>query len=175
MAEFRTDIDIANRALQHCGASRIVAFTDDSKNASETQFCYPKVREAELRRNVWTFACRRTMLRAVDTGTMLLDAALYASTTTYFVGSIVADQYNNLWQSTIQSNLANDPLLTSSYWEPYFGPLAVALYDSTAPISLANWSTPRPATAPTGFISRCRARTRTCRALPRPTARPPLT
>jgi hypothetical protein len=130
MAEFRTAVDIANRALQRCGASRIVAFTDDSKNASETEFCYGKLREAELRRNVWTFATRRTILRAIDENTMLLDAALWAVGTTYFVGSIVGDQYQNLWVSTIPNNLANDPLTTSGYWEPYFGPLSVALYDS---------------------------------------------
>lgn len=133
MAEYRTDVDIANRALQHCGALRIGAsgFSENSKNASETAFCYPKVREAELRRNVWTFACRRAMLRAIDDDTMLLDATLWSSTTTYFVGSIAADQYGNLWISTIPDNLNNDPLVTTSYWEPYFGPLSVSLYSST--------------------------------------------
>lgn len=130
MAEYRTDVDIANRALQHCGASRIVAFTDDSKNASETQFAYGKVREAELRRNVWTFATRRAMLRAIDTNTMLLDIPLWSSLTTYFVGSIVADQFGNAWISRARSNLNNDPLLTTFYWEPYFGPMSVSLYSS---------------------------------------------
>lgn len=132
MAEFRTDIDVCNRALQHCGASRInpvLGFSENSKNAAEVQFCYGKLREAELRRNVWTFATRRTMLRAIDTGTMLLAAGLYVPTTTYFVGSIVADQYQNLWISRIPDNTGNDPLLTS-YWEPYFGPLTVSLFDS---------------------------------------------
>ena len=130
MAEYRTDLDIRNRALQHCGASRIRALNEVGKNNSETAFCYGKLREAELRRNVWTFACRRTMLRAVDANTMLLNTSLWSPSTTYFVGSIAADQYGNLWISRIPNNLANDPLL-SVYWEPYFGPLSVALYDST--------------------------------------------
>lgn len=132
MAEYRTPVDIANRALQHVGSIRIATtdFSENSKNCSETAFCYGKVREAELRRNVWTFATRRTMLRAIDDNTMLLDAALWAVGTTYFVGSIAADQYGNLWISTIPNNLANDPLTTNGYWDPYFGPLAVALYDS---------------------------------------------
>jgi hypothetical protein len=131
MAEYRTAIDIANRALQHCGASRIGyhGFSEDSKNASETAFCYGKLRESELRRNVWTFACRRTILRAIDSNTMLLNTALWSPSTTYFTGSIVADQYANLWISRIPNNLANDPLL-SVYWDPYFGPLTVALYSS---------------------------------------------
>jgi len=132
MPEYRTEIDIANRALQHCGASRlgVAGFSENSERASETQFCYGKLRESELRRNVWTFACRRTMLRAIDDNTMQLDVPLWAPTTTYFVGSLASDQYGNIWQSNIQSNLANDPLL-ANYWEPYFGPLAVALYSST--------------------------------------------
>jgi hypothetical protein len=130
MAEYRTELDIRNRALQHCGASRISSLSEISKNNSETAFCYGKRREYELRRNVWTFACRRTILRAIDANTMLLSASLWSPTTTYFVGSIVADQYANLWISRIPSNLNNDPLLTV-YWDPYFGPLTAALYDST--------------------------------------------
>ncbi len=132
MAEYRTPIDIANRALQHCGASRIGSqgFSENSKNASETSFCYGKLRESELRRNVWTFATRRTMLRAVDANTMLLNTALWSPSTTYFVGSIAADQYANMWISKIPNNLGNDPLLTSYYWEPYFGQLSVSLYSS---------------------------------------------
>lgn len=128
MAEYRSEVDIANRALQHVGSTRIVAFTDNSKNASETQFAIGKVREAELRRNVWTFATRRAMLRAIDSNTMLLSVALWSNVTTYFVGSVVNDQYGNSWISRIRDNLNNDPLLTSDYWDPYFGPLTVGLY-----------------------------------------------
>jgi hypothetical protein len=128
MAEFRTDVDVANRALQHCGASRIVSLTENSKNASEVAFCLGKLRVAELRRNVWTFAARRTMLRSVDANTMMLTPGLWTQTTTYFVGSIVSDQFDNLWISRIPNNLNNDPLLAGNYWEPYFGPLTAALY-----------------------------------------------
>jgi hypothetical protein len=132
MSEFRLDVDIANRALQHCGANRLGSsgFSENSKNASETQFCYGKLREAELRRNVWTSACRRALLRAIDTTTMLLTPSLYAEGTTYFVGSIIRDQYSNYWISTIRDNLANDPLTSTGYWDPYFGPMSVSLYDS---------------------------------------------
>jgi hypothetical protein len=106
-------------------------FSEASKGAREVSFCYGKVRQAELRRNVWTFACRRTILRAIDNDTMLLDAALWAETTTYFVGSIVADQNGGLWISRIRNNLNNDPLLYLTAWDPYFGPLTAVLYDST--------------------------------------------
>ncbi len=97
MAEYRSDLDIRNRALQHCGASRIAALNEVSKNNSETAFCYGKAREAELSENTWGFACRRTVLRALDANTMLLSASLWSPTTTYFVGSIVSDQYATLW------------------------------------------------------------------------------
>lgn len=132
MVAFRTPTDIANRALQHCGAKRIDAvlgFTENSKNASEVASCYDKLREAELQRRVWTFATRRQILRAIDSNTMLLTPSLWGSTTTYFVGSIVADQAGSLWISNTPSNLNNDPLLTTA-WEPYFGPRAIPLHDS---------------------------------------------
>lgn len=132
MVAFRTPVDIGNRGLQHCGATRIdpvLGFTENSKNASEVAFCYDKLREAELRRNVWTHACRRAMLRAVDSTTMLLVAALWAQGTTYFVGSIVSDQNDGLWISKVPDNLGNDPL-ASTTWEPYFGPLTATPYDS---------------------------------------------
>ncbi len=133
MTAFQTPADIGNRALQHCGAGRmdaVLGFNDGSRNAAEVSFCYDKLRRAELRRNLWTRAIRRTTLRAIDANTMLLSPALWVSTTTYFDNSIVADQSGNLWISNIPNNLGNDPLLTA-FWEPYFGPLTVSLYDST--------------------------------------------
>jgi hypothetical protein len=105
-------------------------FSEDSKRASEVSFVYDKVRVAELQENVWTFAIRRATLRAIDTTTLLLSPALWAPATTYYRGSIVADQDGGLWISNIPNNAGNDPLLTN-YWEPYFGPLTVASYSSS--------------------------------------------
>lgn len=131
MGAFKIPADIGNRTLQHCGAARMGAlgFNEDSRNASEVGFAYGKQREAELRRRYWTFAIKRAVLRAIDGNTMRLAPALWSPTATYFVGSIVSDQAENLWISRIPSNLNNDPLLTT-FWEPYFGPLSVSLYDS---------------------------------------------
>ncbi len=129
---FLTSIDIANRALQHCGATMldpILGFTEVSKNAQQTAFCYPKLRRAELRRNVWRFAIRRAVLRPIDATTMLLYASLWTSTTTYFIGSIVADENGTLWQSNIRDNLNYQPE-NSSTWTQYFGPMSVSAYDS---------------------------------------------
>jgi len=134
MAGFSSSVDIANRALQHCGASRIdpvLGFTEQSKNASETAFVYDKLRRAELRRNTWTFATRRAVLRAMDVNTRLLSPVLWSSLTTYYIGSIVADQSGTPWVSKIPSNLGNDPLNSAGAWQQYFGPLTASLFDPT--------------------------------------------
>ncbi len=59
-------VDIANRALQMLGAKRIIALTDDSKNARAANFCFDILREAELRKHPWMFAIRLVSL-AEDT------------------------------------------------------------------------------------------------------------
>lgn len=133
MSEFQTPVDIANRALQHCGATRLdptLGFTENSRNSSETAFAYGKLRRAELQANVWTFATRRIVLRAVDSNTMLLAPSMWVADTTYFVGSIVSDESNNYWISRFPNNLGNDPQ-NSLTWEPYFGPLTVSLFAGT--------------------------------------------
>src|SRR5207244_9025159 len=124
---------VGNRALQHVGSEMLdvtIGFTENSKNAQQVAFAYSKLRRAELRENLWSFATKRAILRAIDTNTMLLLPALWVGSTTYFVGSIVIDQYNYAWISRTRDNLNNQPQ-NSTAWEPYFGPLSVSLYDST--------------------------------------------
>lgn len=133
MPEFQVPADIGNRALQHCGADLMdstLGFTEQSNRARAVSFCYGKLRRSELRENVWTFATRRTALRAVDTNTLLMAPALWSSLTTYFAGSIVTDQNGTAWQSTVVNNLNNTPG-NSNTWVPYFGPMTAALYDSS--------------------------------------------
>lgn len=130
---FKAPVDIANRGLQHCGADRIsdtLGFTEDSKNAEAVGFVYDKLRRAELRRNLWRFAIRRAMLRAIDTDTMILVPALYSAQTTYFIGQVVADSDGALWVSNTNDNLGNTPQ-NSAQWDLYCGPLTADLYDST--------------------------------------------
>jgi hypothetical protein len=133
LAEFKLPVDIANRACDHCGVGlidRTEGFTEDSKAALRIGAVYGKLRRTELRRNVWKFAIREAMLRALDTDTMILSAALWVASTTYFVGSIVADEDENLWISRVPNNLNFQPQNTTA-WEPYFGPMTVSLYAST--------------------------------------------
>jgi hypothetical protein len=98
-----------------------------SKGAAEISFCYDKLREAELMTRFWTFAISPVALQPIDTTTMLMTPGLWSQLTTYFNGSIIADQNGGLWISQIPNNLGNDPLLTTA-WKPYFGPLSVSRY-----------------------------------------------
>lgn len=127
---FLNPVDIANRACQHVGVQRIADFTEDTVQASECSFVYDKVRRAELRRNTWRFAVKRAAMRAISTGTMLLNPALWSSVTTYAYGAIVADSNGFVWQSVAQDNLNNAPG-GSTAWEGYFGPMTAQPYDTT--------------------------------------------
>lgn len=123
---FQAPVDIANRALQHCGASRIIAFTDDSKNATEVSFVYDKVRRAELRRNVWTFATRRSVLRPADVTSMLLTPSAWSASATYLPGSVT--QFGGQWfvaLKPVPANIEPDLSTNSAYWSQYFGPRMV--------------------------------------------------
>jgi hypothetical protein len=143
MTTFKTPLDIKNRALQHCGARRLRSEAEDSVNAGEVNFAYDKVRIAELRRNVWTAATRRAVLRPVVTNTspitlgsnnpgptMLFIPGTWSPTQAYLTGSIV--QFNGEWYVALQSvPIGQEPdLLTEgsdedSYWSQYFGPTCV--------------------------------------------------
>lgn len=139
MVEFSSPVDIGNHAAMLCGAKlmdQVLGFNEVSKTARQIGFIYGKERQAQLRQNVWTFAARRTALRAIDTNTMSLVASLWSGSATYFVGSIVADAAGTVWISKVPNNLNNQPPSLSSSsggfaWEPYFGPLTVSLYDPT--------------------------------------------
>jgi len=139
MPAFRTAVDIANRALDHCGQGRLspaLGFGEVSKKSEITARLYPLLREAELRRNTWRFAIKLAYLRIIDANTMLLTPTLWSASPTYFVGSIVADQNGTLWESVVRTNLNNQPDVAPvppafSTWREYFGPMTVALYSST--------------------------------------------
>lgn len=130
MAEYRTPVDIANRALDHCGIPSIVAFTDDAKGADRTSAVYDKLRVAELRRNVWRFSIRKTALRAINTDTMFLVPAAYSASQTYPQGSIVS--YSNTFYFADQYVPVSTPptVANEDYWTVYFGPQTVSPYDS---------------------------------------------
>lgn len=132
---FTGAVDIANSALQKLGQERILAFTDPTKAAEETAFCYNKLRMAEMQRNVWRWAIRRAVLRAIDSNTMLYTPPVYSSTTTYNQGEIVTftDSLSiTLWYfSRMAANTGNQPDSFGQPWQNYFGSMYASLYDST--------------------------------------------
>jgi hypothetical protein len=62
-----SSVEIMNRALSIIGGGRIVADTDDSKEARTCKSNYDIVRPFELRANIWTFATKRAQLPALVT------------------------------------------------------------------------------------------------------------
>ena len=123
-------LDIANRALFHLGAVRIVSITEDTKNNTTMSFLYDKLRQAELRRNVWRFATRRSVIRPITTTTLQIAPSLWSSTLLYLPGAVVSDANNALWISTQAENLNNQPS-QSGAWDEYFGPMTADIYDPT--------------------------------------------
>lgn len=115
MGAFNSPADIVNRGLQHLGATRISALTDNSKNAAEAAFAYDKCRRAELRANPWNFSARRVVIRPYQGG-MIWGTSSWSSVTTYPLGGIVF--FNGLnWVSSAAANLG----VTPGTGNPVFG------------------------------------------------------
>lgn len=128
--DFRTPLDIANRALQHCGVTRITSFTQDNKNAAAVAFVYEKLRQAELRRNVWRFATRRTALRSIGETTMSITTLAWDAAKSYVAGSLIQDA-GELYYAQKPVPVNQVPADHPEYWTLYFGSLTAAPYDST--------------------------------------------
>ncbi len=130
---FTTPVDVANRALQIIGVPRIAQFSDSSKQAKETQFAIDKIRAAELRRSVWTFATRRAVLRPVIATTANITFDAYDASVTYAAGDVVFDTNGFLWISTQGSNTANTPGAggVNPFWIAYFGPNVAQVWSSS--------------------------------------------
>jgi hypothetical protein len=127
---FIDSLDIANRACQHLGVTRIQNPAEDSIQNAEITFAYDKLRRAELRRNNWRFAIKHAVLRPIDTTTFLLSPALWNAGVQYLPGSIVADSNGQLWISNKANNIGNDPNQTD-IWDAYFGSMTADVYDTT--------------------------------------------
>lgn len=123
MPAFTTAVDVCNRALQHCRMARIATLADQSPNATETNFVYDKVRDAELRRNVWRFAIRRSVLRAVDTTSVTWTPPAWDVTVAYALGAIVS--YNGFYWQVDQSVTGGLTPDVATAWHRYFGPIVI--------------------------------------------------
>lgn len=127
---YQFPVDIGNRALQLCGARRIVTFADTSKNAASVAFVYDKLRQAEMRRNIWRFTIREAVLRPIDTNSRLVTFPAYSDVTTYGANAVVIGSDGLAYYSTLDANVGNDPTLGSP-WTLYFGALVAQAYDAT--------------------------------------------
>lgn len=124
---FTTSADIVNRALQRVGAARITALTDNTKNAKECAFCYDKLRRAELRRNVWRFATRRVIMRAVGTALQTWNSALSYSSGAY------ATFGGTNYISLANGNMGNEPDTSPGSWQVFLG-------NTTLKVTFSAWS-----------------------------------
>jgi len=136
---FLDSLDIANRALNHCGVNPILNVTEDTTSNFEVSAVYDKVRRAELRRNSWRFAIRKTVLRPVTPTMLTIVPALYQATKTYNQGELVEDVNKCIWISEIAANLGNPPGGNNEAWDMYFGPMTADTWMPTAG-NIANWS-----------------------------------
>lgn len=128
-----TETQIANRALQHCGATRIPAsndpnatlWTDDSKNADEIRACYHILRRAEQRRNIWTSNVRNVALRPIDTTGKAISFATWLVGTSYAINDVAVGSDLQIYQSKTAANVGHDPAdpVNYAYWTLYVGNL----------------------------------------------------
>lgn len=130
---FASPDDVANHALQMVGSFRIsttkTLATDTQKCAVEVNQCYNKLRQAELRRNTWTFALRRAVMRPVDLTTVLLAYPAFSAVTAYVQGSVAQDTDGVVWQAK-QGSTGQTPGV-GDYWQHYFGNDYANLFDYT--------------------------------------------
>ncbi len=140
MASFLAPIDVINRALQHCRQPRIATTSDHSEGAEETVFMYDKLREAELRMNLWRFSTKRVIMRALSIDTVTWVPATWAATTSYSPGAIISYSpatgvyagQTFYWQTRAAktgSASATAPDLDPD-WTKFTGMLAIDLYDT---------------------------------------------
>lgn len=144
---FNNPLDIANRALDHCGipplSPGVWPSTDNSTAAERMNRLYDKLRKAELRRNVWEFSIKKTALRPVGQGylstaaapiqlgpSMIFAPAAWSATYSYAPGEMVAFG-NQIWVAKNNSVNSQPGSFNDADWDTYFGSLLAQPYDNT--------------------------------------------
>lgn len=135
---FALPLDIAKRAIQELEQPTVTSWTDSSSRAiAEIAICYDDLRESELNRNLWGFAKKTVVLRAIGVDTLLWTPPTWSSGATYSVGSVVSYASTTLpysgktdyWQTDTAGTDSTTPDVATR-WHRYCGPVAVDLYDS---------------------------------------------
>lgn len=138
MSLFQAKVDVANRAIQHCGATRVSSLTQSVKQAREANFAIDMIRVSELQQSgVWTFATRRAVMRPIVSTSKFVTFPTYAAGSTYGQHEVVQDSTSYVWRSTKASNLANTPGADNAGnpapWTAYAGPVIAQAWDNTVP------------------------------------------
>lgn len=136
---FLDSLDIANRALNHLGVNPILSVTEDTTNNNEVAAVYDKVRRAELRRNSWRFAIRKTVLRPVTPTMLELNPGLYSATQVYMQYELARDVNGQIWISLIPDNVGNPQGGNNEAWDMYFGPMTADVWTAGAS-GIVGWS-----------------------------------
>lgn len=87
-------VGICNQALAKLGATRIVALTDDTKQARLLNSIYEVKRDAELAANPWTFATKRAQIPASSTAPVFGWAYSYPLPSDYLAMVEVGEDYS---------------------------------------------------------------------------------
>lgn len=132
-----TETDVANKILQRCGATRILAGStlygaaaEDSKGADEIRTTFDITRRFELRRNVWRFSIRTEVLRPWTSTTYVVIFPVWDARVNYRINDRVrvgTDSWMNI-KDGINLNPADRDY---SQWVPYLGADSADLYDAT--------------------------------------------
>jgi hypothetical protein len=132
MGTYETPVDIANSALDEVGADPITSLTQDATRAAVVARNIDKMRQAELRRNIWRFSVRKAPLRTIDVNTMFAVWATYNPAKTYVAGSIVDGADARPYVARGQVPLATPPGYPNElFWDLYFGPVTAEPWDHT--------------------------------------------
>lgn len=106
-------VGICNRALQKVGASRILALTDNSREARSCNNAYDSVRQALLRKYYWNFSITRAVL-APDSATPAYDYAYQFSLPSDCLRILLPQQQVLDWQLEGRKILTNTGVVTGS-------------------------------------------------------------
>ena len=132
---FTIPLDILNLSLVSLGQPREGSYT--AGKIPELVFAYDKLRAAELERNLWRFATKRVLLRAIGVDTVMWTPAVWAAGVAQAAGMVLSytpasGVYNGqtyYWQLSAAETTSIAPDLDPLFHR-YCGPLAIDLYNT---------------------------------------------
>jgi hypothetical protein len=126
-----------NQVLGKLGVSatgRLTSVTQVSKNRAAIENCYDVQRKRELRRNYWSFAISRVVIRAIDTTDKIWTPGTWLVGSTYALNDVVVLS-GETYISLSAANIGNSPVAATdegptAFWAVYRGPLTSSEWDT---------------------------------------------